>query len=264
MLTSYAQNDQNQPLTQHPRKRKTPKAMKTSIIVSNLAALCLVVLFTDVSNFNWIKETKSTSLNEISLLPAQVTTLATSTEPVRNLPVINRKIVNDQVPENDSYNYLKFDVACNSKTGSVDGEVIAELPVSSDNELEYLKFNVNEYISLEDQSDVYKELPEKDENTNNAPSSVNIINTISTEFEYLKFDVNNFITNDRSADIEIGELPMKEAIDMSTENTSPSALTENEINRLKFYVNRYYKENEPGYNKIDELPVPDESLTNMK
>jgi len=186
--------------------------MKTSVLVSGIAALSLFITIAETSRQH-NEGTHYTSTNNlsietvkmVSMLPGveiigerkgevENTTLVTTTKDLSYLKfnVADYTDASEMVEEiNDvnSYDYLKFDVENYQSSDKTESYELIELPV---NEFGYLKFDVENYQST-DQTESYEsiELP------------VN-------EFDYLKFDLTNFMSADEENSVEITELPVDE------------------------------------------------------
>lgn len=163
--------------------------MKTSIIISTIAALSLLITFAEVphrhrnDNMN-IASDHNTILVEsehrVSMLPGVVITPNTKNAD---------KIDISAIPAED-LSYLKFDV-----TNFMQSENLFE---TVEIDFSYLKFDVNNFISnLEESNEEMMPLGKNDTNTIVTP--IPAINS----FDYLRFDVTKFINHE-----EIEEIPL--------------------------------------------------------
>jgi len=160
--------------------------MKTSIIISTIAALSLLITFAEAPHRHRydkmnIASTNNTisfeSENKASMLPGVVITPNTKKEVKIDISVEN-------------LSYLKFDV-----TNFIHSEVA---PEAIEIDFSYLKFNANDFITNPDESsDEVLVLPLND--TNKIPTSVSTVNS----FDYLRFDITKFINHE-----EIEEIPL--------------------------------------------------------
>lgn len=156
--------------------------MKTSIIVSSTAALCLLITLAETPE-NYSAENNNTSMvGSFTYIPSNlgftVSAESISAEKKEYADVkTNVKLVED-------FNYLKFDVADYKDNNEMEAEVTTEISLG------YLKFDVNKY-------------------TENAElTSLDAIEMPVNEYAYLKFDVN--AANDELTDFDALELPVNE------------------------------------------------------
>lgn len=106
---------------------------------------------------------------------------------------------------------------------------------TSENDFSYLRFDVNKYISENDETDL-----------------------IHNSLDYLRFDVNYFVNKNEIEEIELPaandfeylHFNVNNFIESSTENMVE--LPVNEFDYLRFDVNKYTAS---GVSTIDELPV---------
>jgi hypothetical protein len=123
-------------------KAKIIKAMKTSMLVSGFAALCLLITFAETPDrLNAKKENKPVVRN-ISSIPAN------SVIPVPAVKVSSGKTGKAQVKTNvtlvEDFSYLKFDVTKYIDKDEMNSDDIQELMVE---DFSYLKFDVNKYFA---------------------------------------------------------------------------------------------------------------------
>ena len=187
--------------------------MKTSIIVSTFAALCLMVTLgkapttrkaernnvTSVSNYYYKPSTTASAKSALKAenstkKEAEVKTTLPSVEDLSYLKfeVADYMTDNDMAiemnPEN-SLDYLKFDVSDYTDNTELTSPDAIELPV---NEFAKLKFDVTEYTASTELTDFDTiELP-------------------VDEFSYLKFDVNKYVSQNSTDTINPAELPVSE------------------------------------------------------
>lgn len=167
-----------------PRKRKKSKAMKTSILVSTFAALCLLITYAESPSRLSTDSRSISSVSNFSYIPASNVTI----EPAIKLSANTNKAVEFKSAGTltEDLGYLKFDVSDYSN----DKDIAVE--VNNENSLEYLKFDVNDYTSSDETASYESiELPVND-------------------FDYLKFDVNDYTSSDETASYESIELPVNE------------------------------------------------------
>jgi len=139
--------------------------MKTSVILSTLAALCLIITFAESPTLQNTKNNNTTPADQFSYIHSN---LMTANAEVKLTTIIGkRSAVRTAVKPNVDLSYLKFDVA------DYTPEMATE--ITDENSFEYLKFNVIDYTTTE--SDETPETP-------------------ANEFEYLKFNVNDYSNSD--------------------------------------------------------------------
>lgn len=210
--------------------------MKTSLLVSSFAAMCLMIIFAE-SPYSFNAENNNAPLvNNISYIPANKVIAVPPTNKTEKAGVkTNVTLVED-------FSYLKFNVAEHIKENEPATEADAE------NSFNNLKFDVTNYSEC-DKTASFEEM-------------VLPVN----EFENLKFDVTKYNTNtDLTSPAEI-ELPVNELQHLkfdirkysgNTELTLPDAveLPVNEFEYLEFNVARYTDKDELNSDNINELPV---------
>jgi hypothetical protein len=227
--------------------------MKTSILISSFAALCLMVTFAELPS-RLSNDTYNLTINtEKTNIPANLINVTTvkgaSAAPVKSTG-------NDlSAAEAEDFSYLKFDVA-DYASDDLDLEANNMTTVeATDNSFEYLKFDVTSYTS----------------NTESAYSET--MELPLADLDYLKFDVSDYISTDETASPESFELPVNEfeylkfdVTDYIDNNTSDSyetiELPVNEFEYLKFDVNKFYNTNENNAEVSMELPET-ETITAM-
>jgi hypothetical protein len=174
---------------------KNPEAMKTSILISSIAALCLLGTFAVAPRHHNEERMNSTSTNNISftssntvtVLPGVVITADRKREAAVSLPLDS--------PED--FSYLKFDAGEYLPAEAVSLDEADMLPEAVETDFSYLKFDAGDYGT--ESTDEEIELPVNERITTDASFSELLL----SEFGYLRFDVDDYIGNAA----EIGELP---------------------------------------------------------
>jgi len=220
--------------------------MKTSILISSIAALCLLGTFAVAPRQHGEDNSELTSTDNISIVSvAKVTVLpgVVITAEIKKA----EEISNPVIPVED-FSYLKFEVAEYQEADAINPDEDEILPETAESDLSYLKFNVSDYISdSELTAEAITELPVSEKNT---PAPEPVIN----EFEYLRFDVNDFIGNTSPETDAIGELPEEETKSMNPSGKSLKGEIPVEFGYLKFVVTKYYDSENPGAGIMTELP----------
>ena len=190
--------------------------MKTSIIISSIAALLLMITFAESPSRRNVNKLNASTTDEISFI--QINGLMPLTETKKT---IIKKEASDvtlpSIPAED-YSYLKFNVSdfIASEANLDVYDVLPENPVS---DYSYLKFDVNEYSNNSEFTDSEAiELPGQpvnefaylrfDVNDYYTAGEIETIETEVDEFSYLKFDVNSYYTpsvNDAESTYELPE-----------------------------------------------------------
>ena len=181
--------------------------MKTSVIISGIAAFLLMITIGEVPFSHESYRVSKSQNNEIAFIQVNGMMPLAKT----NKPTLKKEAspVTIAVIPADDYSYLKFDV---SDYMSTDGNVEAEneMPEPPVSDYSYLKFDVNEYMNNSEFTDSEAiELPGQPVN----------------EFDYLRFDVNDYYTAGEIETVESGA---------------------NEFSYLKFDVNNFYSEKNTG------------------
>ena len=217
--------------------------MKTSIIISTVAAVCLMITNAESPmNRNAQFDTKNLYSN-ILYIPSNASATA---EVSRNAITIENTEARTKISANNNFSYLKFNVADYSDADNRLTDANAE------NLFEYLKFDSNNYDKNHELTST--ELKERtlhkfdylkfDANNYTATDNDETIETPLNEFDYLKFDVNNYTATDN---VETIETPANEfeylkfnVNDYSANENDESIETPvNEFDYLKFDVNKY-------------------------
>ena len=207
--------------------------MKTSVLISSIAALYLLVAFAETTHRHVEEKLNVTTTENISIatvkmvtmLPGVVIKADRKKEAVISIPVI---------PAED-FSYLKFDVNDYLEAEATNTDKAEVLPEATETDYSYLKFNVSDYSDSEVTGSEITELPAIDNNTISSPEP------IVNEFEYLRFNVNDYIRNSAMETYEIGELPLE---------SEPA----NEFGYLKFDVTKYYSSASLSSDEQYELP----------
>jgi len=207
--------------------------MKTSVLISSIAALYLLVAFAETTRRHGEDKLNVASTENISIatvkmatmLPGVVITADRKNEAVIILPVI----------PNEDFGYLKFDASDYSEAESGNPDETEVLPKITEVDYSYLKFAGSDYTDSESTGIEITELPVNENNTSSTPELV------ENEFEYLRFDVNDYISNSVMEAEEIGELPLE---------SEPT----NEFGYLKFDVTKFYSSAALSYDEQFELP----------
>jgi len=209
--------------------------MKTSVLISSIAALYLLVAFAETTRRHGEDKMSVASSENISIatvkmatmLPGVVITADKKKDAAISIPVI---------PAED-FSYLTFDVNDYLKVEAVNQDVAEVLPEATEADFSYLKFNISDFTDPELSDSEITELPVNENITANISTPELSVN----EFEYLRFDVNDYISNSITEPAEIGELPLE----------SESA---NEFGYLKFDVTKYYSPATLSSDEQFELP----------
>jgi hypothetical protein len=217
--------------------------MKTSIIISSIAALCLLLTFAEaprrhVDDKMIAASTENitfTTVNSVTMLSGPVITPARKNNSVIPIP---------PAPAED-FSYLKFNVNDYMEADAANPEVIEILPEAIETDFSYLKFNVSNYMSDDGlNSGEITELPENEISSRNPYENV----PVAIQFDYLRFDVNKYISESGTKGGGIGELPAEESL------PNEEAITTVDFSYLKFDVTKYYIPEKLGSGDQFELP----------
>ena len=215
--------------------------MKTSILISSFAALCLLVTFAEAPRRH----------GEIKMIAApteNITFTTTNSVTMLSGPVItaerkNTSAIAVTAVAADDFGYLKFDANTYMEADAANPEEVEMLPEAIETDFSYLKFNVGDYITDSGANgDEITELPESEISPETSSANVPLAN----EFEYLRFDVTNYINESGSEGI--GELPAEEILPLDNDRIMTS------LNALKFNVANYYHPENEVYGAQFELP----------
>jgi hypothetical protein len=190
--------------------------MKTSIIISSIAALLLMITFAESPSRRNVNKLNASTTDEISFI--QINGLMPLTETKKT---IIKKEASDvtlpSIPAED-YSYLKFNVS-DFIASDANLDVYDVLPENTVSDYSYLKFDVNEYTNNSEFTDSETiELPEHPANDFSylrfnaddyyTTGDIETIETVVNEFSYLKFDVNSYYSqsvNDTESTYELPE-----------------------------------------------------------
>ena len=233
--------------------------MKTSIIVSSAAALCLMITIAE-------NPANRNSVNENSVAVSLLSNF-TGDNSIVISPVtysINTRVIHEayQSANNTDLSYLEFDV-----TDYMNEE---EMVTSANEEttFDYLKFNPADYSTdAESGSADEMELPEND--FGYLKFDVNAYSDASDEgtFDYLKFNVADYISDENFSSAEEIELPVNDfeylKFDVNSYTNSESAseiteLPEDDFSYLIFDVNKYTNEY-LNTASAEEMPAADQN-----
>jgi hypothetical protein len=189
--------------------------MKTSILISSFAALCLLLTFAEAPRRHGEVRMNKASGENISIASVERAIMLPGVTITANKKIETRSNIPD-LPAED-FGYLKFDVNNYILDAALSDDEITELPDNSNDVL-------------------------NPSFTEPAPN----------EFVYLRFDVNDYINKDGAE--EIGELPVEESINPDKANIPAPAETINEYGYLKFDVSEYYDPADQINNDQFELP----------
>jgi hypothetical protein len=210
--------------------------MKTSILISSVAALCLMITFAEAPIRLVNEKINSVSTGSFSYIP--VTGSVTSPVIIATKTKKEARLSAPTASASD-FSYLKFNVSefiDSDKPVSYESE---DLPAPTEADYSYLKFIASDFSS---DSEEMKDLPESENTTNGKVSK----EAATSEFEYLKFDVNSFTSSST-----IDELPVAES---QSEISSKTNLTGNEFNYLKFGTDKF--SNSDQVNSIEQVELP--------
>jgi hypothetical protein len=217
--------------------------MKTSILISSIAALGLLITFAGAPRRHGEDKMTLASTDNISfvtekrvtMLPGVVISNHKNKDARITVPVIS----------GDDFSYLEFDANEYVKADAISINEAEVLPEAIETDYSYLKFNIPDFsMESELSSDETMELPVS-ENNSSAPEPV------VNELEYLRFDVNEYFNN---SETEVGELPLEEAKTINHAEITIPGETKNDFSYLKFDVNKFYSSNNLGSDEQFELP----------
>lgn len=177
--------------------------MKTSILVSSFAALCLLITFAEAPRRHGEEKTilASAASNSIisaeraTMLPGVVIAPRFKKEDISNVPITTP----------DDFSYLHFNVAEYSQADPFTLGEPGTLPEASEADYNYLKFNISDYSTdSEFSADEMIELPVNENNSEGLfPAEIQF------DFSYLKFDLSKYYNSDSLDCGEEFELPEK-------------------------------------------------------
>jgi hypothetical protein len=201
--------------------------MKTSILVSSIAAFFLMITFGGTPGQKEVEESNMVMAHDFTIYKTNMLSHATAVAPATDIKAKTEPAT--PAIESEDFSYLKFNVAAYLETEQADNEDNIELP-ATESDYSYLKFNVDDYMEAEFD---YLKFDVSDYTSGSLNSTENIELPLN-ELEYLKFDVNNYMTN--SVEVESDELP------------------EDEFDYLKFDVNKFYAS--ANINSLDTIELP--------
>ncbi|MEI8045931.1 MAG: hypothetical protein WCI92_01025 [Bacteroidota bacterium] len=218
--------------------------MKTSILISSIAALCLLGTFAvaprhhseERMNITSTNNILFTSANTVTMLPGVVISADRKREAAVSLPLDS--------PED--FSYLKFNASDYLPAENISPDEANMLPEEIVTDLSYLKFNTDDYVT--ESTDEEIELPVNESITTDASFS----ELLETEFGYLRFEVDDYIGNAA----EIGELPSEETKTLNKNDKSTPTETSQDFGYLKFDVINYYNSDNPG--SVEQIELPEE------
>jgi len=245
--------------------------MKTSILISSFAALCLMLTFTEAPQRR--NSNNSNAISFSNFVFAQPSYAVSSSEAKSSFKKIESPVVSESnIPAKD-LSYLKFNVDAHKQALSEQDDISTYIAgVFTKKSLDYLKFDVNNFINENEapleiattdldylkfdvnafvsQDEATEELP-----TTNFDYMKFDVNKFYT-LDYLKFDVNNFINQDEtSIELVVNDLEYVK-FDVNNFITNDEAIetidiSENDLSYLKFDVNKFISSSE----QTVELPV---------
>ena len=183
--------------------------MKTSILVSSTAALCLLLTFTEAPKRNSAENNYTNLVNTFTYIPSNLTFTITAESVHATTAYTDPKI---SVKPVEDLNYIKFNASDYLESAEMATEDITE------NSLDYLKFKISENIELT--SDEAIELPANnfanlkfdvtEYTENNELTSFDAIELPVDNFANLKFDVTEYTENTELTSFDAIELPVNE------------------------------------------------------
>jgi hypothetical protein len=211
--------------------------MRTSVIISSIAALCLMSSFAELSDQSRSDINSATSQINFPNATADETS-ALFTETYNASERKNEANTSASPNADNDFSYLKFDVAAYSKTGAPVMDVPMAMPSKSDSDFPYLKFDANRYNSdgtLTEDSSLALPLNE---------------NTPADEFEYLKFNISKISGQNASSELQVTNEPAVE----QTSGNELNSVSARDCDYLKFDVDYYSSPSIDNANR-EELPV---------
>ena len=187
--------------------------MKTSIIISSIAALLLMITFVESPSRRNANKLNASTTDEISFI--QINGLMPLTETKKS--IIKKEASHVTLPSvpSEDYSYLKFDVS-DYIASDATPEAYYALPEPPASDYSYLKFDVNKYSNNAEFTDSEAiELPANefaslrfDVSDYYTDEEIETIEIGANEFSYLKFDVNSYYSqsvNDAESTYELPE-----------------------------------------------------------
>jgi len=180
--------------------------MKTSILISGVASLCLLLTFAESPRHLRENKLRSESTDNISVVTVDRPIMLPGV--VITADIKNETAIAFTAIHTEDFSTLKFDVIKYMEADDSRQNDAEILPEAIETDYGYLKFNISDYATESSQtSGEANELPVNENNTNAVSSSVPVAN----EFDNLKFDINDYIKNSTTETPEIGEMPLAES-----------------------------------------------------
>jgi len=209
--------------------------MKTSILISSFAALCILATYAVSPRRHGEDKMNLASTDNISIITVKRVTML----PVVIITAYRKKDAGVTVPviPVEDFNYLKFEAAEYMEEEAISPDEGVMLPEAMESDYSYLKFKISDNSTGSELPGAeIKELPENEYNTTN----ISTPKPAANEFDYLRFDVNHYINNSGTEANEIGELPLKVELTANHSGITVPCETTNEHGYLKFDVTNYY------------------------
>lgn len=256
--------------------------MKTSVLISSFAALCLLITFAESPMRRFADN--NTNPDSYSYFPASTKQFTAIPENTADMPAVSS--VSDNTLKIHDLSYLKFSVSDYMEPVSANPGEAVDLPENSD--FGYLKFNVAEYsnetatedsdlgylkFNAADYSETDASLPEEPDYSylkfNVADYSPEATSE-EPDLSFLKFKVADYSTETPSEEPDFSFLKFNVA-DYSTETASEvpdfsflkfnvadysnsTASEESDLSYLKFNVNVFVGDSELSKGEFEELP----------
>lgn len=180
--------------------------MKTSILISSIAALCLLLTFAESPRHLSENKLRSASPDNISVVTVERPIMLPGV--VITADIKNKTAIALWAFHTEDFSALKFDVTKYMEVCDINLNETEILPEAIETDYSYLKFNISDYTSESALTSVEtNEFPVNENNTNAVSSLVPVAN----EFENLRFDVNDYIKNSITESPESGEMPLAES-----------------------------------------------------
>lgn len=190
--------------------------MKSNILISSFAALCLMLTISEVPNHTTSEKSFAFSANPFSYFPVK------NSSPVseKKLTIITsaETSANANLTQIEDFSYLKFDVSEYVEDYEKFQPETDEPSVYTQSSFDYLKFDVSDYVK------------------NDVSNSTEPAALLEKDFDYLKFDVSKFTDNNSSNQDEASEINSKE------------------FDYLKFDANKYSSQSATLPDDLNEFP----------
>jgi len=223
--------------------------MKTTILISSFAALCLLVTFAEAPRRHGEKRMNSISTGNISILALNRPSMLSGVVITAHRKAETGILV--PVNPDNNFSYLAFDVTEYMESESTNLDEAEMLPEARENDYSYLKFNTGTYRS--DEEFTGDEIPELPVNESNS-ADISAPDPAVNDFGYLRFISNDFISNISSEAGQIGELPLEEVKTYKQDEIMAPDNASNEFGYLTFDVTKYYSLENGGSDAQPELP----------